>query len=403
MAVSEPESVPAQTQEKILLDTAWQVSRQALAPHADAVDQAGRFPTEAMTALREAGLLGYFIPMELGGVGGGLKTFCAMAEALGEGCLSSAMIWVMHAHQVAVLVRHGGPAMEPWLERVARQGCLVASVTTEVVKGGDVLRADAPLVEEGSGYRLRRMAPVVSYGQEACLYVVSMRSGPDAPASDARMVLVAAEDDGCRGLGDWQAMGMRGTRSIPMQFDLWVPAQRVLAADYRDLAQRTLIPSAQLGWSAAWLGAARGAYRRVLDWLREQRRERLGSERLRGQLAEIRLDLDMAAGLHASTLAEVDALWRADAPLIQYEDIGYNLRLNNTKIAVARLSFKVVDALLEIAGMGPGYLHGGPLGLERVFRDLRSASLMYGDERLLHANGRLCLVEGTGMDRLWHQ
>ncbi len=381
--------------------SARRIAREVLAPAADAVDADGRFPEEGLAALREAGLLGYFIPPKLGGIGGNLTECCAVASALGEGCLSTAMIWVMHAHQVAVLVRHGGASMHPWQEHIARRACLLSSVTTEPVKGGDILRAEAPLVVEGAGFRLRRTAPVVSYGAEACVYMVSMRAHPDAPASDARMVLVAAEDGGRSITGGWQAMGMRGTRSVPMEFDLWLPADRVIAASYRDLAQQTLIPSAQLGWAAAWLGAARGAYQRTLHWLRECRRSQMGSERLQGQLAEVRLTLDLAEGLHRSTLAEVSRLWAEEAAPERYEDIAYNLRLNNTKIAVSRLSFKAVDALVEIAGMGAGYLHGGPLGLERVFRDLRSASLMYGNERLLAANGRLCLVEGTGMDRIW--
>jgi hypothetical protein len=41
------------------------------------------------------------------------------------------------------------------------------------------------------------------------------------------------------------------------------------------------------------------------------------------------------------------------------------------------------------------------LEIERVFRDLRSATLMYHNDRLLGANGKLILVEDSGAEAIW--
>ena len=46
------------------------------AEHADGVDIAARFPREAIDALRDVGLLGALVPMELGGLGLDLAAVC---------------------------------------------------------------------------------------------------------------------------------------------------------------------------------------------------------------------------------------------------------------------------------------------------------------------------------------
>jgi isovaleryl-CoA dehydrogenase len=66
------------------------------ARHAGDVDRRARFPEESLRALGAAGLLGLTVPVELGGRGGGLRAFCAVAEELGRACASSAMVYVMH-------------------------------------------------------------------------------------------------------------------------------------------------------------------------------------------------------------------------------------------------------------------------------------------------------------------
>ena len=93
-----------------MLARAREVSESVLAPVASAVDTENRFPSESVDAMREAGMLGYFIPESLGGAGGDVTTYAKMAEELGGACLSSAMIWVMHAHQVATLGQSAQPA-----------------------------------------------------------------------------------------------------------------------------------------------------------------------------------------------------------------------------------------------------------------------------------------------------
>jgi acyl-CoA dehydrogenase len=57
------------------------------------------------------------------------------------------------------------------------------------------------------------------------------------------------------------------------------------------------------------------------------------------------------------------------------------------------LSFSFLDRIVEISGLNLGYSRASELGIERTFRDLRSASLMFANDRLLETNGKLILTE----------
>ncbi len=260
---------------------------------AAAVDGEDRFPVEAVEALRGAGLLALLVPRSAGGAAGRFGDACEVAIALGAECLSTGLIWAMHSQQVAIMADHAADQWRDVLADIAARGALVASATSEPGKGGGLMLARAALHREGSSVHVDRDSPVVSYGAEAEYYLVTMRAGPARPETDVRFVLL--DRDAGRVTGGWEAMGMRGTRSVAMRFEADVPSSRVLAADFRHVATATAIPAAHLGWTAAWYGAARGALDRFVALLRSDagERRRLASDAFCVRLADTRLSLDL--------------------------------------------------------------------------------------------------------------
>jgi acyl-CoA dehydrogenase len=115
----------------------------------------------------------------------------------------------------------------------------------------------------------------------------------------------------------------------------------------------------------------------------------LSSELLRTRLARVRLDLDVTAALLRQVLADEHAV-RCGADV---EDPAIQLRLNGLKVFAAERTFAAVDQLVQLVGLRHGYRRDSALPLERIFRDLRSASLNYANERLLLANGALALFD----------
>ena len=388
-----------------LVQRAAAVSRETLRVWAADVDARNRFPHESIEALRQAGLSGYFIPKNTGSQAD-FRTYCAIAAVLAEECLSTALIWAMHCQQIAILVDHGEPEHKHVLAEVERTGALVASVTTEIGKGGDLLTARSPLLPEGGRVRIRRVAPVVSYAEHAEFFLMTMRSGEDRPENEVSLVLVARQDGGMTVTGDWDAMGARGTRSVPAVFDLVVDQSRVLKKPFRQIALQTLVPAAHLGWSAVWYGAARGAFHRFVRQLRrpENRSKwQLQSDLFLSRLSELRVSLDLMEAMLNQVAGRIDSLREANADPECYENITLNISLNNVKVAVSRLAFELLDRLVELCGLAHGYLKNTPLEIERVFRDLRSATLMFHNDRLLGANGKLILVENSPAQAIWQR
>src|ERR1700723_1180765 len=89
-----------------LMERARRVAAVA-AEFADDVDRAGRFPVEAIAAVKAEGLMGVMAPSSLGGEDASLSALSEICYVLGRACASTAMIYAMHQVKIACLVRHG--------------------------------------------------------------------------------------------------------------------------------------------------------------------------------------------------------------------------------------------------------------------------------------------------------
>lgn len=360
------------------------------------VDSAAQFPEAGLRALRESGLFGLLVPAELGGLGRGLLDLVDTASVLATGCLSTAMIWAMHCQQTDALARFAGPSLrELLLPRIAAGEVYMASVTTEPSTGGHLLSAGAALRARESELVLDRVAPVVTGGEYADGFLVTMREDEDAAAN--RVSLVYADRDQLRldVTTPWEALGMRGTRSVGMSLSGKVPRNHLVGepGEFRRIAVESMIPAGHLSWAACWLGTARGALAEVVGIARSARRPRsldARSDLVTERLGRIRMDLELGHAYLRRVAGEVDALRTAGATL---DNPAVQVHLNTVKVSAAEISFRVVDRLMQLAGLATGYLQSSAVPLERHFRDLRSASLNYADERLLTATGALTLMD----------
>jgi acyl-CoA dehydrogenase len=369
-----------------------------LAAHAAHVDRTAEFPAESMRALRGSGLLGLLVPARQGGLGGDLTDLVDVAQMLAGGCLSTAMIWAMHCQQVDALVRHATDRLrKELLPRIARGGVYLASVTTEPGKGGHLLSAQAPLHDDGVVLTVERDAPIVTGGEHADGFLVTMRAAEDSPGHQVSLVYLDRKQAQAQTTGAWDPLGMRGTSSVSMHLAGAVPPHQVIGepGGFRTVANESMIPVGHLAWSACWLGAARSALAGLVALIRSADRPRSldpHSELTAERLSRIRIDLELVgAYLHRvrdEVLGERAAGRSLDTPVTQ-------IHLNTLKVVAAELTFRGVDRLIQLAGLTVGYRKESALALERHFRDLRSASLNYANDRLLLATGALTLLDRT--------
>ncbi|MGB3441076.1 MAG: acyl-CoA dehydrogenase family protein [Actinophytocola sp.] len=367
-----------------------------LREHAEEVDAEAVFPEAALGALAEAGLLGLLVPEELGGLGGDLDDMVAVAQDLARCCMSSALIWAMHCQQTDSLVRFATPWLrDNVLPRIARGEVYLASVTTEPGKGGNLLTGVAPLLADDAGLRLDRDAPVVTGGSHAHGFLITMRASAVATPNQISLVYADRDQLELAIAGDWNTLGMRGTESVGLKIAGTVPAHQIVGdpGGFRTIAVESMAPVGHLGWAACWLGTARGALAELVGWLRSDKRSRsidVRSELVSERLARIRMDLELVSAYLHRVTGEIGTIREQGGELSATE---VQIHLNTLKVTAAELTFRAVDRMVQLAGLTMGYRRDSPLPLERHFRDLRSASLNYSNDRLLVSSGALTLMD----------
>jgi acyl-CoA dehydrogenase len=345
--------------------------------------------------------MGLLVPSDLGGLGGTYQAALDAAQTLGGACLSTAMVWAMHCQQVAVLVDHADePLRSEVLCKIASEGMLIASVTSEPTKGGHLLTALAALRSEHGQLVVDREAPVVTSGGEADGFLITMRRSESATPTDMVMVYADRDELATTVMSGWETLGVRGTASVAMRL-----SGRLLATGrtvdppggFRRVAMATMIPAGHLMWTSCWLGAAKEAYRQAIRVLRTPGLRSgypLKSDLYVEHLARVRMDIDLVESLLQRVaeeyLAKREAFGTERAP---YEEYAFNIHLNELKVSAAEMLFHAVDQIMQLLGLRYGYRIQEETTIERIFRDLRSARLMFADDRLLVSSGKLALFD----------
>ena len=374
-----------------LIDTARHVATSVAAAHADAVDRDARFPGESLAALRSERLLGAAVPRELGGMGAAIGDLAAVCELLGRACASTAMVFAMHQINVACLVRHrrNSPWFDDYLAGLAQHQWLIASATSEVGVGGDLRRSVCAVEPDGPRTRIVKNAPVISYGEETDDVLLTARRAPDAPPGDQVLVLVRRNDAQLTPTGNWDTLGMRGTRSLGFRLEATALPEQVLPVPFADIASQTMVPVSHVLWSSLWLGIATDAVRRARAFIRAEARRSPGTAPPGAlRLAEAVAHLDTMRATVGGGLAEWE---RSQDDVEVLSGFGFALRMNNLKVAAAQMAPEIVGRALGVCGVS-GYRCDSPFALGRHLRDAHSAALMISNDRVLAANASMLLL-----------
>lgn len=362
------------------------------AAHADDVDLQGRFPSEAVGAMRAEGLLGAWIPVALGGAGANVQQMAVACELLGQQCATSGMIFAMHQIEVSAIVRHAGASrrLRAYLRTAAMGQRLIASATSEVGVGGDLRTSRCALVPTPSGWSLEKQAPVISYGLEADDILVTARRDPAANPGDQVAVLLSRDEYTLEQTSTWQSLGFRGTCSHSFVLRAaQIDRDAVLPVDFATVAAETMVPVSHLLWGSLWLGMATDAVRRARRAVRNDARRQgatggNGSARLAELVARLH---QMRATVHESVADYVSRLETPD----ELQTMAYAVRINNLKVSASEMLVDIVQQAMRVAGIA-GYRLDSPVTLGRALRDAFGSVVMINNDRILAANAMLLLA-----------
>lgn len=368
------------------------------AMHADDVDKAGRFPKEAVDAMKAERLMGIQIPVDCGGEGRSTSEIAELCTIMAQGCAASAMIFAMHQIKVSSLVSHGTEAL--WHRDFMRQICaeqlLLGSATTEGGIGGNLRNSICAIEVEGDHCRLEKDATVISYGKQADAILITSRAHKDAPPSDQVMTVFLRDQYTLEQTQVWDTLGMRGTCSDGFLFKGEAPAEQILPKPFAEIAAQSMLASSHLLWSALWYGIAVDAFAKAQTFVRTAARKAPGTQppglvqlaEMSSQLQVIRSNIQAGLASYEQALKEPDRL----------SSMGFVVAMNNVKIASSEMILPVIHQALRICGI-MGYKNGTPYSLGRHLRDAHSAELMISNDRILGNTATMLLVhkQETGL------
>lgn len=335
------------------------------AAHADAVDREGRFPAEALAALREEGLLGLLGARDLGGLGHGHRAAALVVERLARECGSTAMVLCMHYAGAHVLDKHAPAAVRA---EVATGRHLSTLAFSEAGSRSQFWSPVGTATPAEGGVRLDARKSWVTSAGQATAYVWSSR--PLAAEGASTIWLVPRQAEGLSVAGPFDGLGLRGNDSAPVVAEgVVVPESARLGPDGGGLAVmlEVVLPLFNLLNAACSIGQMEAAIARTVEHAGATRFEHQGSAlrelpTIRAQVARMRIAADMARALWEDAIAAVEA-GRPEAPL----------KVLEVKAGASEAALEVTDAAMRVCG---GAAFRREVGVERRFRDARAASVM---------------------------
>lgn len=344
------------------LDPVLEVARE----HAIAVDADGRFPQEAVSALRASGLLGLTLSPDVGGLGGGPRELVEVVSMLAGACGSTAMIYLMHV-SASMPVASAPPAGMPGLLADLASGRCLASLAFS--EAGSRSHFWAPMSRANTtpeGLHLSAKKSWVTSAGHADVYIISTGT---ADAETVDLFALPANTAGLSVDRPWSGMGLRGNSSSPMTIEVDTSEDYRLGAAGSgfDLMMGSVLPWFNLGNSAVSIGLSRAAVEAAVRHTVGTRLEHLDQSlsalpTIRAQLAKMSIDLATASAYLDQAAGRV-ADPQDDTPLFV---LGSKASSNDAAL-------RITDAAMRVCG---GAAFSAHLQIDRYFRDARAGHVM---------------------------
>jgi alkylation response protein AidB-like acyl-CoA dehydrogenase len=338
--------------------------------HAGEVDAEGRFPDEAVVALRDSGLLGLTLPIEVGGLGAGPHELVSVIGSLAGVCGSTAMIYLMHVSAAMPVAAAPAAGLPDLLGRLADGSVLASLAFSEVGSRSHFWAPVSRARINGAGVRLQARKSWVTSAGHADVYVAStLTAATDTGGGGVDLFAIPAETGGVAVAGRWRGLGLRGNASTPMTFDVEVPESYRLGAAGGgfDLMLQAVMPWFNLGNAAVSMGLCQSAVDAAVRHASAARLEHLDQSlsalpTIRAQLARMSIEL-------ACTRAYVAQA--ADRLAHPADDTV--LHVLGVKAAANDAALRITDAAMRVCG---GAAFSEHLQIDRYFRDARAGHVM---------------------------
>lgn len=368
------------------------VVKEFIAPQADETDRSGEFPVKNMRLLGEKGLLGFAVPALHGGAGGDFVSITLVLESIAKGCASTAMSFLMHVSTIPFISSLVNDEQKAKFLQPLIEGRVFGALSmSEPATGSRLWHMTSFADLQGDKYLIDSFKSFVTSSRHADFYLLPVRTSSQSKANELSVFWVEGDNEKIKFIGDWDAMGLRGSSSTPVHFDnCEIPAgNRIGAPDagFAMLMAYTL-PIYFVGMAAVYLGIAESAYNAAVQKIKSRKYadtkdggENIESlQRYIGEmktgLCQLRASVYRGARLVNHTTKIFDLLSTTGLLkelLDNAQKDTFFIELAQLKIAATETAAMVTEKALLACG-GQGYKKGTVV--ERCFRDARAGALM---------------------------
>ena len=367
------ELLPPRTQE--YQARAREVAEKHVRPIAAELDRTGEYPWSVIKALREADLMGIWIPKEYGGHGAGVLDMCIVVEQLSRACGGIGVAYAVNALGSFPIVLGGTEEQKRrFLPGIVTGETLIAFGLSEKASGSDAGSLRARARRDGDTWVIDGDKKWTTNANAARLYTVYASTNPERGTRGASAFIVEKGTPGFEIGKREQLMGIRCVPVHELHFrNCRVPADHLLGeregAGFAN-AMATL-DRARPGVAAQALGLAQGALEWAIRYTSE--RQQFGQSVMSFQAIQFML-ADMATQVEAARQLVYAAARAIDAGVPGVSKIAAMCKVMATDTAM-----RVSTDAVQLFG-GYGYCQDYPI--EKYMRDAKITQIYEGTNQI---------------------
>ncbi|THB75952.1 MAG: acyl-CoA dehydrogenase [Desulfobacteraceae bacterium] len=337
-----------------------------------------QFPKEFLEEAGRRNLMGCRYPEHWGGRGMDWVSTCMVMEEIGVLGYIFACTFGVGAELVCdAIILHGNDAQkEKYVKPLLKGEIFAAECLTEPRGGSDFFGTTTTAEDKDDHFLLNGQKRFIVGGEGADYFLVYARTDPDAKPHEAISCFIVDRSDGVKSEYLYGLMGCRGGGASRLVFkDVKVPKENLLGELNQgvNIFNTMMIPE-RLGTAAMTIGAAVPAVEVATGYTSKRKAFGQPVAAFQGvsfQLAEAVTLLDASRAMIYTTARAVDE---------QIHDKQIRRLVSESKKFVTESCQKAAHNAMQVMG-GIGYTNVYPV--ERIFRDLRLASIWTGTNEVM--------------------
>jgi butyryl-CoA dehydrogenase len=370
-------------------DLAREIAGRYVRPIAAELDRSGEYPWSVINALKEAEIIGMWVPKEYGGRSSGLLNLCIVCEEISRACGAIGCTYVVNALGSFPIILGGTDEQkQKYLPDIATGKKLIAFCLSEKDAGSDAGSLKTLATREGDFYSINGDKKWTTNGAAASIYTVFATVNPDRGTRGVSAFIVERDAAGFE-LGKRE--DLMGIRCVPVNETHFrncrVPAANLLGgSEGRGFKHAMMtLDVARPFVAAQGLGIAQGALDLALEYTKN--RQQFGQSIASFQGIQFML-ADMATRIEAARQLVYAAARAVDAGVKDVSKISAMSKVFATDTAMS-----VATDAVQLFG-GYGFCRDYPI--EKYMRDAKITQIYEGTNQIQRmVIGRALIREGA--------